>query len=788
MSGGFLDSLLTGRLQIPAELQTEVTTALRLIDATAGSAAVPHLSSSSIESLFVADSSMDGEGVLAILGPRGSGKTTLLIAICRKLIDDGRHIVLPVIRPELFEPDGSILVAAIAAIWALVEEENRLNGDSHDAEARQQMSLLVQRAARAAATTSASVHSAVAGGSDSLGQHIVDVNTVDRERATLNRTMREMFASLGPYLDRPSPVALVIPIDDADLVPGRVSRVLADIRMLGSFEALVPIVCADRRDLAASLEADLAKIYIFPRDEPRRREQTSLQLAKTLPPNRVIEPRLIDRNRRLTFVPFGETRTLREVLEELNRILNPGRQQSGLFDWLQMSDEKPDDFPSHSLDWLPSTPRALEHIWQVANDAVSGSSGISVAIRRLLNEVEKITPLLNIELQTASGGAESLHSYEGIIADARWPSISAGIAAEPTWHPITESGRSRVKVRRAVHSTMSLRQTVDQADERGDDAKRIRFDREGIGCALFAQAILGSGVFAKPRPVGPFYMGWSDHAFLQVVRIAGLETDDNFFFLPIASSPAAIARTFRAWNSAVQGHPELRRRAGDCDDFLTRLVTVAHDCCMVGAEDVFTDPPQHGASALEDLDRALTRASRAYLRHQDGYRGITLESFGPRDAFCQWYEVGLPHAMHSALLSDGALSLVVEVWQATISAGQRSQAALLDLREHLDRRFAALGLDGSAPSKRSSTGRSPAWICGYRDLLENAYSESLPMVMKYAKEYDERIGGGSFGRSAIDENVLFTHESSSYMYAAHRTAESQDDFEAIMSALESLRS
>lgn len=57
---------------------------------------------------------------LAIMGARGSGKTTVLAAVCDALSTARTHIVLPVLKPELFGAEDSLTSVFLAELWEQV--------------------------------------------------------------------------------------------------------------------------------------------------------------------------------------------------------------------------------------------------------------------------------------------------------------------------------------------------------------------------------------------------------------------------------------------------------------------------------------------------------------------------------------------------------------------------------------------------------------------------------------------------------------------------------------------
>ena len=296
--------------------------------------------------------------LIGVVGERGSGKTTLMHSVCAAAQVNGEWIVLPILRPEVMPASESVLVAVVGQLARLtVAQPGLFSGKEAHLEELEQLAQSVLRAALYIGRESIAEVLAQSG---SLGQFAADSASVLFRGSTFVYDLQRVVSRLLEVTGR---LGVVVGIDDIDLIPGRLSQLLSDVRLLGACPGILPILCLSWNDLRGNLRAEMARIY--PSLDPDSLERNvTQQVMKTMRPDRIFEPLQLPRNRRLDFIPIDADVSLEAVLRELFSVMSgPNREPLG--EWLA-GQVGTDERHALGFAWLPDTFRGLEHLYYAA--------------------------------------------------------------------------------------------------------------------------------------------------------------------------------------------------------------------------------------------------------------------------------------------------------------------------------------------------------------------------------------------------------------------------------------
>jgi hypothetical protein len=723
---------------------------------------------------------LEGDSLVAILGPRGSGKTTLLAALCRTIIEDGTDLVMPIIRPELFDGTDSLISIVLANFTALISETANTFRDSEPMKTSGKLpaSELLAKANRSAALSTGAAISALLNSRESVGQYAVDSAVLLRERGGLGYALNRLFGELRTVGGKKTARAIVIPIDDADLVPGRMMQIFSDLRLLSSIPGVVPVICADRRDLHRNLVSDVIAQFGGRLDDEDVRVLVEQQIAKTVRPNRVLEPIQVARGDRLSFMPLGQPESLGDVLRRLtSAVENRGGRPFGLEQWLRDAEGVDPFIEPMGLDWLPETPRGLEHLWHVTADladalSVAGArDNYGPQLRRFIEEATRKSPDVRMKLDVSD--QLTGRGRRQLVANARWPRVSFGVTTIGGWRPVADTSTTRFLIRRVSHAIGNVE--LEHLPSEADSPNTKPLTRDSVAAAIVVQDLLASAMFAKPRPTSGAKLGVRNFAWLQATTIAGQRTDDIFVILP-ESSGFHIERALRAWNWLCGRATRYREDGSGTQGLVSDAVHAVATYWLTG------DPKILASKRRPTIEQALELATDEYLRRVSNYDDA-FETFEVDSAYCEWYEQSLPYSFHSCLLDDESLRSAIELWQAALSTSGRTRVAVSVLRDALSARV----YGGQPRAPRGVKGSESIWTFGYKELAQNLSSELARHIAGFEKEFLERTGRGSFARDALEEGVEIENSSTRYAFRRIKTAEGREEEQLIRSVLEQLR-
>lgn len=716
---------------------------------------IAHEQRSPFRDHFVAD----GSSTITIMGERGSGKTTLLVSVCAELLRRRVDLVLPVMRPDLFAENESVLSSFLASLWSMfVDWDPGAASDGPDPALRGDTDFvrLLADTARSHAA-SRTTQQALAHATDSTVDYAEDAIAISRSGARLQWQIKELARRL--CLDGADQARLVIvPIDDPDLAPEALRAILRDVRVLGSVPGIVPIASFCPADLALSwTESNHA-------GGGRSREllRYEREMEKLFPYRSRFEINAFTAADRVSFAPVGESKSLKDQLADLRTICERNGSRWPIDETLSATE------PEFRLpNPLPGNARTLVQLWSTLDQLDPERAVSSEALELTLGHMcGLLTEPLRAELGLTAGAR--FYEIGGRVEEdgrGRWRiAIRAGevnlrVGTDGGFRsPLrAPDGMSEIAMRPLSHVTSGLMRD----DPTGKPEQRfMSFSDEATSSYLaFQDLIWGSGLFATEGNTRVF-LGWVEWAWLQSITLAGLSTDDRFLFLPEATTLTEVLRTGVLWNRLT----ELVREGMSVHDVLTAFVEAA--CATL-------DPRQRGLERPTiGYDEALQVATQLYREHAD-CRDRASQSF------CSWYESDLPYQWHAAFFSGESLRRFCS-WHRTAVEEARDKDGRpgVDLRAVLDSRFARI-LDAAIDEESRA---KHCWIAGYFELAVSVGSEHLDRLLPLHRLWRERTAALQAGARVAGD--LVTHRVGRRRLSPYPTPEGQA---LLLAAREALR-
>ncbi|WP_163511591.1 P-loop NTPase fold protein [Fodinicola acaciae] len=329
------------------------------------------------------------ESVIAITGRRGAGKTTVLHSICSQL-QTRKDIVLSVIRPEFFSANDSVLGMALASLERTLGQkyEGLL---THAIDDDTTISTALYRLFRRASIVGArelGYDRPLAQSLDNIADDFVRSASagaafIDQWSELAGRVFREIGDGQG---------ILIVPIDDADLTPELLPRILVDLRILTSAPGVICLVCIDIDEARFALGEHYLRAYPHLGSDAAYQMELQQrlngiiesQLAKAIPPQRRITIRELSLRERLAYFPLN-TPSSEPLLDLLARFSLPagGAPATTLAELFTLGDK---DQPSPYARCLSSNPRDLEslHFQLQKARAERADLGARLAVRAIL--------------------------------------------------------------------------------------------------------------------------------------------------------------------------------------------------------------------------------------------------------------------------------------------------------------------------------------------------------------------------------------------------------------------
>lgn len=305
--------------------------------------------------------------VVTITGGRGSGKTTLLSLLLESLSDRDDLLVIPPIQPEFFGPNDSIFGAAIARLRRAFDDARALapNGFAQEEGDGSLLPSDIDRLLRQASLFSGPVDPSITQStldqftSDFARSAIVGEGFMEDWEATVANMLREVARTRQGAVR-----SIIVPVDDPDLVPRLLPRMLQQIRLLSVSHNVVVVVCVSLEDAQTTLYESSLATHAAAITPSRGRLATSdaeAQLQKTFPPRYRVELQSIASPARLDFVPIGAELPLSALLDRI-RTKGTGLPFRSVLDLFQHGSGRTRT-ASQYAECLPPTPRQLEDLY-----------------------------------------------------------------------------------------------------------------------------------------------------------------------------------------------------------------------------------------------------------------------------------------------------------------------------------------------------------------------------------------------------------------------------------------
>jgi len=664
----------------------------------------------------------DGLPPISIVGDRGAGKTTMLLAAAHSLARDKSNIVLETIKPELFSTDDSIFVHVLvglerAAMMAGVQEQE-LSVEGHTYTVAEYIDMALRRAALSRTSFEDRLHL------QSLGpdQFAADFARLSRTEAAFLGTWRELVRTIVGRISGGPDGLLIVPIDDADLVPDYLPRLFLELRLLTASPHVIPIVCLNLRETRIALLAGRLQ------DTPTSTDYSPLlqhglastsdvkiavekQLTKALPADHRFVLTPVDLEARLDFEPLDSMgRSLRELLgqgdlkaisgdlvamfETPSRPAQPGR-------------------PTFAAKALPGAPRELGILCSLLNGGSEGSEASSPG--RLAAFLETMAEFAafgekafsepeTVRIQLAGDKIHIRQRAEGV-----WVNLGIGAYGGSLWSTEDAPGFRAVNLALSQIGEITIAQQRRRAGQSRLDTTTEYWPDEFAAAFLVLQdlTLRGASVVraagsSRTASVQPGSL-WN-HVD---VAIDGEPTDDRFFDLPAWSMLSDVAQFADGWNSFLDqsgndsfgqlqpvSHIDIEwaihnfvglvvetaeRKPGKYTDKLAKL----------GPEDYTSRTPAAAKARTRIWTQVLAGAHSCYTASGDEAR---------RSVFRRWVECDLVQLLHPALLSVKRIDLILTMREAALSEAGRLQRgndrALRRLEERSNARTPGLWLDG----------------------------------------------------------------------------------------------
>ncbi len=664
---------------------------------------------------------------IAVLGRRGSGKTTVLSMILRELART--DLLLPPIQPERFTDDDTFLGWLVSGLRCHVAWcDDRMRAQQAESlgpaiEAGEGLVAAYGRLQRQVGAVRGRFR-------DSLARGTADRFEFETEMARLSFDGLTLADELAQFLDRLLAAAtslrvgsaagggwfplLVIPVDDADMVPNRVTEILQSLRFVVCHPRVVAIIAGDVDTLhfalraafqttpgavvarEASSDASLARF---------RDAHVESQLTKYLPRHlRVTLPKL-DAVDRLLFTPLDQNLSILDLLNryEVARPAHEPRRPNLVGDYFDFSwafgetgEDKPKVVPSQYADALPDVPRDLVQLHGMLRIGLGsgGNGGVRTSggfLRQLwLDHLVACLPLAE---------QDTVRSVLIWYRDAGEWVVDTDFRTFKDFHAVGRSRRLHWRTDATMQLRCFLRNGIGYATSdrpaRKDNAPADEVTSDEAPSfqaqALVALATemdeggfdLERGTFGKLRRLGG--ISWIHYT---VVEFEKSETDCQFWVIPDWDCVIDVLLYGTHWNRVV----DLLRafgEVGDDDDALhLEAAALAHVAGVLAVAATRSLPPlpfgmdevrQAGSlSALwtrrrEELAAPLAATARELFLRGSGPSGNRRD----RD-YARWFTGLFPWMADSLCSTRWLADWVLGTWEATLRAARE----VGDRRDH----------------------------------------------------------------------------------------------------------
>ena len=650
----------------------------------------------------------DGSQALAIMGERGSGKTTLLTSVCGDLEREHRHLVLPIMRPELFGAADSIIVTFLAELWETITREAEENETAGVGDGGATVRLL-EKAARSFAvgqTTPAAIERA----SESPTDFAEDLLQVSRSRVRLTRQLRAVVRNVCLPEGAPQPRVIIVPVDDPDLGRIPIPDILTDLQILGAIPGVVPIACFSRSDLR---NAWMGNRRFEGEDSEDSNFLLARQLEKVFPYRCRFELEPIAEGARASFQPVGEGVTLAEKLILLHQRVVDRTRALWMVDPAFMVGAADLELPSP----LPDNARTLVQLWESLDVAtVEGDvESLYLTIRRVLD-------ILTERWTGASGttGDRAVH-----IGPARTTSDGKPvptIGQIPANLDVRVGGRF-VPAAPAVASIQLAPIKYVLGVPPGQERDRRIKPQALVQILSMQEFVFGSGLYDVQHLARVAWLGNEDWSKLQRVELGGRSTDNTFILLPDAVTFSEVVRAASLWN-------ELARFSEHCtaEQLLSACIRAS---CLTA------DPAAPPIAQDGDYDAALATAVELFKK-------AASKPGSTAAAFVEWFACDLPFQWHAGFFSSDTIREMAKQHSALIDGLDLPRYGAPAPKDTFDSRLKRI-LDARDPQEDD---RAYGWVGGYFDLAAAKESVHLVELGEIHRSWHRDVTGIRAGASA----------------------------------------
>lgn len=626
----------------------------------------------------------DASVILAITGERGGGKSSLLALLCRSLVERNLDIVIPTLRPEFFAEADSLVSAFCSSLWSILTTEAG-GGPRWMAEltpeVRSHLSHKCLSAARSYAvsqTPSAALNFSSADPLEFAEESLV----VSRSIARSHHDLADLVDTLLAHAPTAGPLVL-LPVDDADLAPAQIGRILHDLRFVGSLPGVVPVACFDFADLRSGWLATRS-VGIGENRVRDLSERLERELEKLFPQRARFNIPAVSPSRRRTFVPIGEVESLATRWGHLTNQFESLVGRATSLDVVIR--EAP--FPLGLESPLPSTPRSLIQLWEALGSPRLGpheksSAGpgelapdtrilginraihiLAAPLRHWCADNNVIEPQIILEADTDDTRPGTA------AAQITLPEGDLGISTDRVFEDSRRFGDTAYTYLRSIHriNIDILRESAERSATGPRPVHRLRLPPGAAGAFLTLQEI----ALSSPRGYDQAtYIGIDEWRFLQRTPISSAGSCETLAMLPCGGTLGEIIELIHTWNS-LAAYLEFKANT------LTLLTAI-----MSGARSYALARQFVAADDVQD-DSDINRYRDAVQSTSALYEELRTDSSSRVESFRAWYEQLLPLQWHTAMFSEDQVDDFLDEHQDAVMRNRnREDYSLVSQGRHI---------------------------------------------------------------------------------------------------------